>query len=878
MSTSILATKFHIPPAQPGAVSRDRLTERLNEGLFRKLTLVSAAAGFGKTTTVREWAADCGRPVAWLSLDEGDSDQGRFLSHLIGSLRTLTIGADNGLASKLGTSVLVALQSPQPPATEAVLTALLNEIAAIPEPFVLVLDDYHLIDAKAVDEVLVFILAHLPPQMHIVLSTREDPSLPLARLRAQGHLTELRAADLRFSRNEADAFFNQMMALDLSAEIVAALEARTEGWIAGLHLAAISLRGHDDAATFVRSFTGSHRFVLDYLIEEVLSQQSQSVQNFLLYTSILDRLCGPLCDAVILDSGTAGQETLEALEHANLFIVPLDNERLWYRYHHLFGELLRQRLARHEVEFQVELHIRASQWYEDNGFEFEAFRHAIAAEDIERAERLLEGKGMPLHFRGAVGPVLNWLESLPPTVMDAWPSLWTAYASVLLVTGQGNRVEETLNAAEAALQAVEPNAKHRDLIGRVAAIRATMAASLQQVETIIAESNLALTYLRPDNLSFRTSTAWKLGFAYQLKGDRDAARQAYDEVIVAGEATGNTIFTIMAKIGLGDLQAGDNRLHSADEIFRDVLQLCGDPPLPVASEAHIGLARICYEWNDLDSAYEHVQEALQLIGQIAYSNRQIVCQALLVQIKLAQGDASSAATILAQADRSMPEAPDLAIAEVRFLLSQGDVGAASQVAESHKHPLNLARVYLSEGQPSAALAVLASWRETAEEKGWADERLKALVLQAIAFQTEGDMGLARRLLGQALAMAEPGGYIRLFVDEGESMGQLLTDVATAGGNSAYIGRLAAAFGMEDGQPDGTASTHALHSSPLVEPLSERELEVLQLVAQGLSNRQISERLFLALSTVKGHNRNIFGKLDVKRRTEAVARARELGLV
>ncbi|CAA9359684.1 MAG: Transcriptional activator of maltose regulon, MalT, partial [uncultured Microvirga sp.] len=402
------------------------------EGPHRRLTLVSAPAGFGKTTLLSEWIAGCGRPAAWLSLDRGDNNPTRFLAYLVASLRAV--------AADIGEGVLGALQSPQPPPTESILTDLLNEISAVPDDFVLVLDDYHVIDARPVDDALAFLLDHLPPRMHLVIATREDPRLPLARLRAWDQLTELRAADLRFTPSEAAEFLEGVMGLSLSAEDIAALETRTEGWIAGLQLAAVSMRGHKDATSFIKSFTGSHHFVLDYLVEEVLQQQPESVQAFLLRTSILDRLCGPLCDAVLLDPSVSGQETLEYLEHANLFLVPLDDERRWYRYHHLFAELLRQRLHQgtasstgDEVGGVAKLHVRASQWFEDNGLEVEAFQHAAAANDVERAERLIEGEGVPLYFRGTVAPVLKWLESLPKTVLDARPSLWVIYASVLLL-------------------------------------------------------------------------------------------------------------------------------------------------------------------------------------------------------------------------------------------------------------------------------------------------------------------------------------------------------------------------------------------------------------------------------------------------------------
>ena len=383
MSAPILATKLYIPPPRPKVVLRPRLIERLNEGLSasRKLTLISAPAGFGKTTLVSEWVAGCERPVAWLSLDEGDNDPTRFLTYLVAALQTI--------AANIGAGALAVLQSPQPPPIESILTALLNEITAIPDNFVLVLDDYHLIDSKPVDEALTFLLEHLPPQMHLVITTREDPHLPLARLRARGQLTELRAADLRFTPSEAAEFLNQMMGLNLSAEDVAALEARTEGWIAGLQLAALSMQGHQDATSFIQSFTGSHHFVLDYLVEEVLQQQSESIQTFLLRTSILDRLCGPLCDAVLGRLlPLPGRKPWKYLERANLFIVPLDNERRWYRYHHLFGDLLRQRLGKPK-EF-AEFHLRASQWHEENGDLGAAFHHAIAAGDFVRAAGLAE--------------------------------------------------------------------------------------------------------------------------------------------------------------------------------------------------------------------------------------------------------------------------------------------------------------------------------------------------------------------------------------------------------------------------------------------------------------------------------------------------------
>jgi ATP/maltotriose-dependent transcriptional regulator MalT len=912
MSAPILATKLYIPPPRPKVVPRPRLSERLNEGLHRTpgVTLLSAPAGFGKTTLVSEWVAGCERPVAWLSLDEGDNDPTRFLTYLVAALQTL--------AANIGAGVLGVLQSPQPPPTESILTALLNEITTIPDNFVLVLDDYHVIDAQPVEDALNFLLEHLPPQMRLVIATREDPDLPLARLRARGQLTELRAADLRFTASEAAEFLIQVMGLNLSAEDVAALETRTEGWIAGLQLAALSMQGHQDATTFIQSFTGSHRFVMDYLVEEVLHQQSERVQAFLLRTSILNRLCGPLCDAVLLDASASGQETLEYLERANLFIVPLDNERRWYRYHHLFADLLRQRLHQSiasstgDAESRVAaLHIRASQWYEDNGLEIEAFHHAAAANDVERAERLIEGDGIPRHLRGAVTAILDWLESLPTTMLNARPSLWWRYASLLLVSGQRTGVEEKLQAAEAALRAqrsTEADDKTRHLVGRIAGAKAVLALTRYQAETMLAESRRALEYLPPNNLSARATANWTLGYAYLFQGDRAEARQALTEAISLSQASGDIFTTILATIGLGNVQEAENQLYLAAETYRRVLQLTGDQPLPIIYEAHLGLARICYEWNDLEAAEQHGRQSLHLARQYErVIDRFIVCEVFLARLKLAWGDVDGAAAMLAQANQSARQQnfvyriPEVAAAQVLTLLRQGRpeaVAAAAQLAQTHQLPISQARVHLAQGDPSAALAVLELLRQQMEAKGWQDERLKVMVLQAVAYHVQGEKDKAVQVLGDALALAEPGGFIRIFVDEGFPIAHLLSEAAAHGIMPDYISKLSAVFEAEE-QPvlpapaaAGAAQVAGRQASPgksqdqsvlppaqpLIEPLSQRELEVLQLIAQGLSNREISERLFLALSTVKGHSRIIFGKLQVQRRTEAVARARELGLL
>ncbi len=922
MPTPILATKLYIPPPRPKAVLRPRLVERLNAGLHGKLTLISAGAGFGKTTLVSEWiqtfraevkgtekqAATSAPPlaIAWLSLDQGDNDPVRFLTYFVAALQTV--------APQIGAGVLAVLQSPQPPrepaGREAMLTALLNEMTTIPTDFVLVLDDYHVIDAReplgAIDQALTFLLEHLPPQMHMVIATREDPNLPLARWRARGQLTELRVTDLRFTHTEAAEFLNQVMALKLSTAEIAALETRTEGWIVGLQLAAISIQGQPDTGSFIQSFTGNHRFVLDYLVEEVLHQQPANIQNFLLRTSILDRLCGSLCDAVLGDalnnSPGSGQAILETIENANLFIVPLDNQRRWYRYHHLFAELLRQRLHQsmaastgsssvaHEGSSVADYHIRASAWYEANGLEIEAFHHATAANDIDRAERLIEGDGIPRHFRGAVLMILDWLASLPLSVLNARPSLWWKYASLLLVNGQTTGVEEKLQATEAALHGTASSGesldslddKRRNLVGQIAAARATLALTRYQPATIIVQAHRALTYLHQDNLSFRSTANWTLGFAYYLQGDRAAAGRAYTEAIALSQAVGDIFTTILATIGLGNVQEVENQLHLAAQTFQHVLQLAGEQPLQIIHDAQLGLARILYEWNDLAAAEQYGWQSLHLARQYdKVIDRFILCEIVLARVKLAQGDLVGATAMLAQTEQSARQQnfahrlPEIAAVQVLVLLRQGKVTAAAQLAQTHQLPISQARVHLAQGDGAAALALLEPVRQQMEAKHWQDERLKVTVLQAVAWQIHGAQDKALHLLTDALTLAQPEGFIRIFVDEGLPMAQLLSAAAARGIMPEYTGKLLADLAAEGTRADKADLPPA---SPLIEPLSQRELEVLGLIAQGLSNQAICARLSLALDTVKGHNRRIYDKLQVQRRTEAVAKARSLNLL
>jgi len=879
MAAAILTTKLYFPPAPLRVVRRAHLVERLSEGMDRKLTLISAPAGSGKTTLVSEWGADCGRPVAWVSLDEGDGEPARFLAYLIAALQTILPG--------IGIGELDALHSPQPPSIESILTALLNQIAAIPSDFSLVLDDYHLAESPPVNRAVGFLLDHLPPQMHVVIATREDPALPLPRYRVRGQLTELRAADLRLSFAEAAGFFNQLMGLNLATEEIAILETRTEGWIAGLQLAALSLQGHQDVTGFIKSFAGSHSLVLDYLVEEVLQQQTDDVQTFLLVTSIVDRMCGPLCEAILSAPTCFAQGDLEALERANLFLVPLDNERFWYRYHHLFGELLRKRLGQKLTAEEIaELHVRASDWFESNSMAFEAFRHAAAAHDIGRAERLIENRAIGLHLRSVALPVLDWLASLPNHVLDARPQLWVRSATLALMAGQTTGVETKLQAAEAALVAraspdgTQTGEQSDDLIGQIACARATLALTRYDPPAMAVQARRALEYLHPENLVYRFAANWALAAALKLQGDRAGAAAACQLAIAISERSGHVFSRILATHELAHLQEMSSQLYRADETYLEVVRLSGDHPQPNASGTFLGLARIHYEWNDLTAAERYGQESLRLARQFDPDiDRYIVSEVFLARLKLACGDADGAAALLAQTDASarrrhfLLRLPEIAAAQVAVLLRQGYVTAAAQLVEQHELPLCRARVALAQGDASAALTILEPLCHKMKDRGWADDLLKTMSLQAVALHAHGEGDKAMQQLSEVLALAEPGGFIRLFVDEGDAMAQLLSRAVARGIRQDYAARiLAASRTVPSGAPPGNRLDTA------VAPLSQRELEVLRLIAQGLSNQEIGKRLFLALDTVKGHNRRIFDKLQVHRRTEAIAQARKLGLV
>ncbi len=872
MSTTLLATKFFAPTRPAHDISRPVLTKRLDAGLSRKLTLVCAAAGFGKSTLISQWAQSCPYPSAWLSLDADDRDPNRFLQYLVASLEVTCQTIGSGLATLLSGS--------PPASTETVLTLLLNQLANIPGKLVLVLDDYHLAASKAVDETLTFLIDHMPAQLHLVIASREEPQISLGRLRVAGQLAEIRQQDLRFGSDEAAEFFNSGGHFSLSKAQVHALEARTEGWISGLKLAAMSLRMHKDPETFIASFTGSHHFVQDYLIEEVLHQQPNDVQSFLLCTSVLDRLCGPLCDAVLQSHG--GQQILQQLDNANLFIVPLDSERRWYRYHHLFSDLLRQRLGQRQSA--APLHSRASQWYEAQGMEVEAFHQATLANDIAGAMRLIAGNGMPLYFRGVTAPVVLWLSTLTQATLNTHPSLWVAFSWSLLFAGQPGQLDEKLSAAETAMASASHDAPTADTFGQIAVLRAWLAVYRNEAEAIYAHAIRALALLNPESRPARTAAHCALGVAQMFRGERSQASAAFSEVIAAGLSSGNVMFAAVASTALAGIQATDYQLHAAAATYREVIKMIGDPSHVLGFEAHLGLANILYDWNALDEAESLALLCSELVI-LAKSTTEIGADLLRARLLSArrqdvqaQGliDRTNRLSRTAQLTDRMREAVDL---RVLHLLRHADVANAADLARAHHLPAGLARTLSAQGKGLDALRTIEVHRRNMQAQDRTQEALKAMVVQVIIHHAIGQIDKALQLLRECVTKAQSQGSIRLFVDEGVPMQTLLSQLPLETGIAPYVAQLLDAFGTQAAQEQHVAVPDAATSSRLpLSAFSHRELRILRLIQEGHSNQNIGELLFVSLSTVKWHNQNIFSKLDVQRRTEAVARAVQLKLL
>jgi LuxR family maltose regulon positive regulatory protein len=909
MAVPVLATKVYIPPHPLKVVARPRLIEQLDEGLSagRKLSLISAPAGFGKTTLVSEWVASGKRSTAWLSLDEGDSDLNRFLTYLVAALRMVV--------PKLGEDVLQVLQAAQSqPPPESILTALLNEITINPDPSLLVLDDYHVIDSRMVDEALTFLIEHLPPQLHLVITTREDPALPIPRLRARRQLTELRAADLRFTPLEAAEFLNQVMRLNLSSEEVAALETRTEGWIAGLQLAALSMKGHEDVSGFVRAFAGDNRYIVDYLLEEVLQRQSEQVRSFLLQTAILDRLNGPLCEAVTGQPG--GKVRLESLERANFFLVPLDDRRDWYRYHHLFADVLRIHLVAEQPEQVPILHRRASEWYAQNGATIDAIRHALAGKDFQRAADWIERAVPEMQRSRQEATLLGWFQALPDELFQNRPMLSIHYAGTLLQNGQLDGVESRLRDVERGLDmpadlrerpSFMDDQDSKRLPALIAQYHAAIALARCDVASAMKYSWEVLALAQEDDYSLRGAAASMLGLASWTSGDLETAHQTYSDGMAYLQRIGFISDVIGGSVTLADIRITQGRLREAMRIYERGLQLAttqGGRVLRGAADMHVGMSELYRERNELDTATEHLLKSKELGDLNGLPKNPYRWRVAMARLRQAEGDLAGAIELLDEAEPLYtadfsPNVRPVAAVKTRLWIAQGRLGEAlgwtrERGLSAHDdlsylrefEHITLARIlfarYKSDGSESAlraSIGFLERLLKAAQEGGRTGSVIEILVLQALAHQAAGDLPTANAALERALILAEPEGYFRIFLDEGADMAKLLREVARRGIMPGFIGDLLAAFGAEVQELAGKSPLLALSPlQPLVEPLSQREMEILRLLQTELSVPEIAGELVIAASTVRSHTKSIYSKLDVNNRRAAVKRATELSLI
>lgn len=897
----LLRTKLYMPSGRPLVVARPLLTARLDEGLTRPLTLLSAPPGFGKTTLLREWLAQSKPRATWLALDAGDNDPVRFWSYFIAALQQVD--------PAIGSTSLALLQTPKTSAIESMLIALVNEIDSLPDEappesvhiqvggigagLILVLDDFHYIETTLIHQQLSFLLDHLTPRLHLVISSRSDPPLNLARLRARDQLLELHEGDLRFTTQEAVVFLNETMGLSLTLEQIAALETRTEGWIAGLQLAALSLRGRADSSSFVQAFTGSHRFVLDYLTDEVLAGQTDNVQSFLLQTSILERLNASLCNT--LTGRGDSQSILEELERRNLFLLALDDDRRWFRYHHLFADVLRHRLAERTPKSFDELHLRASEWFENEGLTTESVDHALAAKDWERAARLIEITEDSLRQGGTVATLTNWVKELPGPVRRAHPALSLSHARALMDVARFADAEPFLVEAESAL-ASDPQSEDAiadSLRGRVLALRAQLAITRGEFTQAIKLSRRAVELLPHGDVGWRSFVALNLAGSLRFTSNWVEADEAYREAAALGEAAGDYTNALLALSSRGEVLQAEGRLRLAVQQYEEVLRLAQTwriPKAPVIGYALVGLGRVLCEWNDLDAALPYTQAGLERGEQAGMMDVSLRGYLVLARIRQAQKDTDGA---LADLDAAEGVAEKMGVAEVKdwinalrtqSWLARGDptdIEAALDWARHFRGPFNdavypgvphaLALVWLVSREPDKAIPLLDHALESAQAVGRKGNSVQLLSLKAIAQHALGDPEQALATLGQALKMAEPEGYVRAFADEGAPMARLLRRMLTRLPAPEYVRRLLDALG----EP---APAEYAPSSPLIEPLSQREIQVLRLIADGATNQEIAKELVLTVNTVKKHISNIFGKLEVSNRAHAISRARQLELL
>jgi len=907
----LLATKLYLPAWRAGMVLRPRLVARLRERGEERLTLISAPPGFGKTTLLAEWLAGAKgdrNSAGWVSLDPGDNDPTLFWSYAIAALQRARPG--------LGAGAMARLHSPQPPAIEEVLTALINEIDAGDGDVALVLDDFHVIEAEPIHRAVAFLLDHLPARLRLVIASRTDPPLPLGRLRARGQLVELRAADLRFSAREASAFLNRTMRLGMSPADVTTLEERTEGWIAGLQLAALSMRGREDISGFPTAFSGDNRFVADYLVEEILERQPDDVRSFLLDTSILERLSGPLCDAVTGRGESV--DLLERLERDNLFVVPLDDGRRWYRYHHLFADVLRSRARAREPDRFRTLHQRASAWFERGGYPADAIRHALAAGEPERSADLIEAEWPSMERSGHFATWLAWARELPEAVIRVRPVLAMRYAWALLNAGELESGEERLGEVErwlerAASSGGEPGGPAEMIVRVDEALLRTLSIDLATARTYLAQArgDVAATIAHArrvlelvpegDHLA-RGPGAALLGLAFWASGDLETALPTFAASLEGLQQAGDSLSAMGGSYVLGDMLMARGRLREAAATYEHALACAAHvrvPSFPGLLELHVALAELHRERGELNAADEHLRSAGELREGLGYLGNPSRWYAARARVLEARGEMEGAFALLDEAEQHrirspLPDVRPVPAMRARIMISVGRLDEAGAWVDrtgvtADDEPaymrefdhLTLARILLARhaaGRDASALGnaggLLRRLLPAAEAGGRAGSVVEILTLLALVHQAEGSTTRALGALDQALILAEPEGYQRVFVDEGRPLLRLLRHAAARGVADEYVRRLLTVFDAALRPPPGPR----LAAADLVRPLTVREIEILRLMAAGMQNQEIAARLLISTSTVKRHVANAYGKLDVGTRTAAVARANELKLL
>ena len=905
MARPVIATKLYVPKLRTGLVTRPRLRERLLRGTGSRLTLVSAPAGFGKTTLLAEWlngTAGEDRYVAWLSLGQEDSEPASFWTCVVTALRTAVPG--------VGSSVLELVAS-SPLSTEHLLPTLLNELAAAPGEVWLVLDDYHLVDNRDVSDGVAFFLEHLPPHVHAVLSTRADPDLPLSRWRVRGELAEVRAADLRFTSDEAAAYLNEVAGLGLASEDVAVLEERTEGWIAALQLAALSIRGREDARGFIARFAGNDRYIVDYLVEEVLQYQPEPVRGFLLHSAVLDRLTGPLCDAVT--DRDDGSRMLMALERANLFLVALDDRREWYRYHHLFADVLRARMLAEQPDLVPLLHQRASQWYERHDLAEEAVRHALAARDFDRAAYLMELAVPAIRRNRQEAMLLGWLKALPDDAVRRSPVLSVFYGYMLMISGDLDAVSPRLDDAERALAAVPHESARRwaeteelsTLPATIAVYRASVAQARGDVAGTAEHARHALDLAGPTDHLARGGAAGFLGLATWARGNVSSALETFTRAVASLHAAGALVDELSSTVVLADMWLAAGRPGKARRLYQRALQVAeahGQPVARATAALHVGISEVDREAGDLEAAKRHLEAAAALGEHAPMTEGRYRWFVAMGRVADANGDLEEAITLLDKAEELyrpgfFPDVRPVAAMKARVRISRGDLSQAVDWAHERGvsitddagylrefDHLTLVRLLIAQyrahpdtGALDQATRLLDRLLEAAETSGRAGSLLEIRMLQALAHDARGHRPQALESLARALAQApEPGGYVRLFLDEGAPMRELLHDATHHGVAGGHARRLLLGLGAAaEAEAPGSGQRPPPSSA---ESLSDRELQVLRLLDSELSGPQIARELFVSYNTLRTHTKHIFTKLDVTSRRAAVCRARERGLM